>query len=153
MGNWWSDQGRGLRALAAVLALVALGAYYAYLTLGLDVGWRQCVADPEGRNGDTLVFPLWVVTSVDDPMHFKISKVVKDVPIEGPSEGLAVGATVSLIGNFDKDKMVVKQSLIEIHHLRKYKEGIGVLGLLSAFVLAPMCFRWRNGRLEQRPRG
>lgn len=137
----------------AVLALASLGAYYAYLTLGLDVGWRQCVADPVGRNGDTLVFPLWVVTSVDDPRHFKISKVVKDVPIEGPSEGLAKGDTVSLIGTFDKDKMVVEQTLIEIHHLRKYKEGIGVLGLLSAFVLAPLCFRWRNGQLGERSRG
>lgn len=153
MGGWWSDSGRGVRALLALSVLVALGAYYAYLTLGLDVGWRQCVANPEGRNGDTLVFPLWVVTSVDDPTHFKISKVVRDVPIEGPSEALSVGATVSLIGTFDKDKMVVEQTLIEIHHLRKYKEGIGVIGLLSAFALVPLCFRWRNGRVTEAGRG
>ena len=134
-------------------ALVGLGAYYAYLTLGLDIGWRQCVADPAGRNGDTLVFPLWEVTGIDDATHFKISKVVKDVPVEGPTAALSEGNTVSLIGRFDKDKMVVEQQVIEIHRLRPYKEGIGAIGLIAAIVLAPICFRWTNRQLTERTSG
>ena len=153
MRSWWTDRGRGMRAAGAAFILAALGAYYAYLTLGLDIGWRQCVADPAGRDGDTLVFPLWVVTDVVDAQHFRISKVVKDVPIEGPSAGLSEGDTVSLIGRFDKDKMVVTQQLIEVHRLRRYKEGIGAAGLFAAIVLAPMCFRWRNARLSERRHG
>jgi hypothetical protein len=149
----WSDHGRGFRAAVTLLALIGLGAYYAYLTMGLDVGWRQCVADPENRNGDTLVFPLWVVTGIEGEQRFLISKVVKDVPIEGPTAELRVGNTVSLIGSFDKDKMVVEQELIEIHHLRPYKEGIGAAGLLAALILGPLCFRWKNRRLTERGGG
>ena len=144
---------RGVQAALAVAALVALGGYYAHLAMGLEIGWRQCSSDPARWDGQELVFPLWVVTGVDDPRHYRISKVVKDVPVEGDSSGLAVGNTVSVIGNFRASKMVVEQSVIEVHHLRPYKEAIGVVGLLGAFVGIPLCFRWRHRRLEERPLG
>ena len=149
----WSDGVRRRNAAVATLLLSALGAYYAYLTLGLDIGWRQCVANPVARNGDTLVFPLWEVTGIQDENHFLISKVVKDVPIEGPSAALAEGNTVSLIGHFNKDKMVVEQEIIEIHRLRPWKEALGAFGFVACVVLAPLCFRWRNARLIERGNG
>jgi hypothetical protein len=39
---------------------------------------------------------------------------------------------------------------VEIHRLRPWKKALGVLGLLGALGVAPLSFRWRAGRLEQR---
>lgn len=144
---------RGFQAALVVAALVGLGAYYAHLAMALEIGWRQCSSDPARWDGQELVFPLWVVSGIDDAGHYRISKVVKDVPVAGDATGLEVGNTVSVIGNFRASKMVVEQTVIEVHHLRPYKEGIGVAGLLAAVVGLPLLFRWRQRRLEERPLG
>lgn len=149
--SWFlSDDSRVLKFVAGFLLLATLGGYYAWLCLGLEIGWRQCQADPDRWDGQTLIFPLWVVTGVDDATHYRISKVVKDVPVEGATEGLHEGDTVSVIGTYSREKVVVEQTVIEVHHLRKWKEGIGVAGMLAAIVGLPLCFRRRDGRIEER---
>lgn len=141
---------RGLQGAIVLLLLAMLGAYYAKLAMDLEIGWRQCSSDPARWDGQELVFPLWVVTGVDGPDRYRISKVVKDVPVAGPSEGLEEGDTVSVIGHFRAERMVVEQSVIEVHHLRPYKEAIGAIGLLAAIFGLPWLFRWRERRLEER---
>jgi hypothetical protein len=149
--SWiFDDRARGAKWAAGWLTLALLGGWYAKLAMGLEIGWRQCISDPVRWDGQELVFPLWVVTAVDDGDHYKISKVVRDVPIEGPTTALTVGDTVSVIGHFSRQKTVVEQSVIEVHRLRKYKEGIGVAGLVGALIGVPLCFRRRNGRWEER---
>ena len=141
---------RAAQGALVLLLLVLLGGYYASLAMALEIGWRQCASDPPRWDGQALVFPLWVVTGVDGPDRYRISKVVKDVPIHGPTEGLDEGDTVSVIGHFSAERMVVEQSLIEVHHLRPYKEAIGGAGMIAAIVGLPLLFRWRARRLEER---
>lgn len=90
------------------------------------------------------------MTGIDGPDRYRISKVVKDVPVAGPSEGLEQGDTVSVIGHFRAERMGMEQSVIEVHHLRPYKEAIGVAGLLAAILGLPWLFRWRGRRIEER---
>lgn len=104
-------------------------------------------------DGHQLTFPLWVVTGVPDADHFLISKVVKDVPVEGPSVGLHIGDTVSVVGDFSKAKWAVVQRVIEVHTLRRWKEALGVAGLLAWAVAMPILFVWRDRRLQERRGG
>lgn len=149
----FGDAGRARNAVLTVLVLAALGGWYAKLAMELEIGWRACMEDPAGWDGQELVFPLWVVTGVEGPNRYRISKVVRDIPIEGNAEGLKEGDTVSVIGNFRADRTVVEQTVLEVHHLRKWKEGLGVLGLLAWLVSMPFLFRWRGGRLWERADG
>ncbi|GDX80228.1 hypothetical protein LBMAG42_20390 [Deltaproteobacteria bacterium] len=149
----WSDRTRVRNGLVALGGLMLLGGWYAKLAMGLEIGWRQYTADPARYDGHQLTFPLWVVTGVPDADHYLISKVVKDVPVEGPSVGLHVGDTVSVIGDFSKEKWAVVQRVIEVHTLRRWKEALGVAGLLAWAVAMPLLFAWRGGRLEERGGG
>jgi len=146
----WADATRPRNAVLAALLLVALGGWYAKLAMALEIGWRQYTSDPDRYDGQQLTFPLWEVTGVPDANHYLISKVVKDVPVEGDSTGLKVGDTVSVIGDFSKDKWAVVQRRIEVHTLRRWKEAIGIAGILAWAVATPLLFRWRAGRLEER---
>ncbi len=146
----WADATRPRNAAIAALLVVALGGWYAKLAMALEIGWRQYTSDPDRYDGHQLTFPLWEVTGVPDANHYLISKVVKDVPVEGDSTGLKVGDTVSVIGDFSKEKWAVVQRRIEVHTLRRWKEAIGIAGILAWAVVTPLLFRWRAGRLEER---
>lgn len=146
----WSDGVRLRNAALALTLLVALGGWYARLALSLEIGWRQYTTDPDRYDGHPLTFPLWVVTEITDAEHYRISKVVKDVPVEGPSESLHVGDTVSVRGTFSKSKWVVVQDVIEIHTLRKWKEALGGAGLLAWLIAMPFLFTWGRSHLRER---
>ncbi|MFZ5480094.1 MAG: hypothetical protein ACOZNI_25235 [Myxococcota bacterium] len=133
----------------AVAALLAMGGYYAWWATSVVRGYRWCVEDPVARDGSELVFPLWTVTEVGAG-RYEISKNVKDVPIAGDPAGLEVGDTVSVVGRFRASDLAVVEEVRELHVLRRWKEGLGVLGFVVLAIATPLAFRVRDGRLEER---
>lgn len=146
----WADAHRLRNGLVAGSLLAALGGWYAHLAMVKEIGWREFTSDPARHDGHQLTFPLWVVTRVVDDGHYEISKVVKDVPVEGDARGLSVGDTVSVVADFSAARQVAVARIVEVHHLRPWKEGIGAAGVLAWLLLMPVLFRWRRGRLEER---
>lgn len=149
----FADRGRGLKIAAGLLVCAALGAWYARWALAAEHGWRWATEDPAGRDGSPMVFPLWEVTAIDGPDRYRISKVVKDVPVHGEARDLAVGDTVSVLGTFNAEGPVIEVEVREHHVLRKYKEILGVIGFVWVVVAAPFAFRIRGGRLVERAGG
>lgn len=149
--GWFSDRHRGAKLVASVSLLLALGGYYARVAMTLESGYRWCMEDPVGRDGSDVVFPLWTVTRIVDDGHYEISKIVQGVPVVGDATPLHVGDTVSVVGTFSADDHAVHEEVREIHTLRKYKEGLGVVGLGAAVLAAPLAFRIRGRRIV--PRG
>jgi hypothetical protein len=127
-----------------------MGGYYSYLAMEVVVGYRDCVEAGAAEDGRKLVFPLWTVTRIDGPNRYAVSKVQRDVPVEGPTDALFLGETVSVAGVFRAADAVVVQEIREEHLLRKYKEGLGIFGVLAATVAAPFAFRVRGRRLVAR---
>lgn len=149
--TWFGDDWRGVKLLAGLLVLVAMGAYYTHIAVNLQAGWRWCMADPVARDGSRLVFPLWEVTRIDGPDRYSISKIVKDIPVAGDARELEVGDTVSVDGTFDGKERLVRERFREVHHLRPHKEALGVLGFVLSALAAPFFFRWAGGRIRERP--
>jgi hypothetical protein len=146
----FSDRHRAPKLVLALLLLLGLGAWYAHIAMNLEAGYRWCLEDPAGRDGERLVFPLWVVTRVDGPDTYAISKIVPNIPVKGDATVLKVGDTVSILGTFDATDLTVREEVREVHTLRKWKERLGVLGFLVVAAAAPFCFRIRAGRLEEK---
>ena len=145
------ERWRGPVLLLCVLLLVLLCARYGRMASQLPDGVQACLADPARHDGTPLVFPVWFVAGVDGPARYRVSRVVKDVVVEGDTRGLERGQTFTLVGRFRAQDAVVVEERREIHRLRPWKTGISLLGLLLAGIGAPLCFRWRGGFLELRP--
>lgn len=144
----FGDDGRGPKLLAITAFLAAVGGYYAWIATTQVTGYRESVA--QHLDGQELVFPIWDVTAIDDSNHYRISKVIRDVPIAGDTSLLHVGDTVSVMGAFRDADAYVVESAREIHTLRRWKERLSVLGFVVVLIGAPFAFRVRNGRLEAR---
>ena len=145
----WSDGRRPLKIAALLAALLILGAIHAWVSMAVVFGYRDCVEAAQAADGARLVFPLWEVTRIDGPDRYAASKVLKDVPIVGDTADLRVGMTVSIEGTFRAADLAVVERRREIHHLRPWKEGLGLLGFAAAVALAPRFFGWRAGRVRE----
>lgn len=146
----WSDHSRGLKIGLALFTAAGLGFYYAYVAATMDSGWRWCLEDPVARDGAVLVFPLWTVTAVDGPDRYEISKIISGIPVVGDTTDLDVGDTVSIAGHFDATAVTVVEDVREVHTLRRWKEGLSVLGFVFVALAAPMVFTIRGGRIRER---
>ncbi len=146
----FTDHRRGAKMFVSLLLILALGAYYAHVAATMQSGWRWCQEDPVARDGSTLIFPLWTVTAIRGPDSYEISKVIKDIPVRGDTAPLHVGATVSLVGRFDAQAVVVREEVREIHTLRRWKELLSVAGFLLVAAAAPVFFRVGGGRIRER---
>ncbi len=89
--------------LASVVVLVGLGLLSDHLAATAPVGWGKRSAAPAQYDGHPLVFPLWSVTAVGPEGQFEIGRVVRGVPVVGPTEGLEDGETVTVVGRFEAD--------------------------------------------------
>ena len=148
--DWlWVDQGRGRKALGLAGLLLGLGIYHAYISMTVVFGYRECLEDVARYDGVLLILPLWEVTRIDGPDRYALSKIVQNIPVEGDTSGLKVGATLSIEGHFRGADQVVVESRRELHTLRVWKERLGVLGVLGVLGAAPFAFRWRARRLEE----
>jgi hypothetical protein len=133
---------RRVIVLACTATLLGLGIDYAHVAMTAEQGWRWCIESPTERDGSALLFPLWEVTGIDDAHHYRISKVISDIPVDGDSTGLTVGATVSIeaVFNWNDGTPIARERTIEIHRLRVWKEALGVLGFVVLSVILPFCF-------------
>ncbi len=142
--TWLTDRARArTMAVSATLLLVVMVSYTRY-AMYTRAGWRWCMEAPRERDGSALVFPLWTVTGIDGPARYRISKNVKDIPVEGDALSLHVGDTVSVVARFDATRTLAIETSREIHVLRRWKEGLGILGFLLVVAAAPFAFRVVN---------
>jgi hypothetical protein len=145
----FGDDRRWLKLGLVLAAVGAMGGYYAWIAMHV-VGYRECVAAGAAREGQRLVFPTWDVTGIDAPGRFRISKVIQDVPIRGDTSGMRLGDTISIAGTYDAASREVVETDRERHPLRRWKERLGVAGFLVAVLAAPLAFRIRGRRVEER---
>ncbi len=145
----WSDRQRAVKILTLTALLLALCGLYARQATTVLAAWPSALAAGDRADGRELRFSLWQVSAVPDARHFVIARVVQ-VPVEGDARGLEVGDTVSLVGRYRAEDQTVVAEILEVHHLRWAKEALGWLGVGLALVAAPLGFRWRAGRLEER---
>jgi hypothetical protein len=141
-----SDRHRTLVILALIAGLVGLCGWYAWQADHKVVGYARCMSDPAAHDGVELSVALWRVVRVE-PQGYRISGMVRDVPVIADSAGLEPGMTVSVVGRFDAQRAAVVETHREIHHARGHKSALGLLGLLGFLIYAVPRFRWREGRL------
>ena len=146
----FSDRLRWLKAILPGILLLLLCAHYAHLASTLPIGWRACMADPASQDGVALRFPLYTVSRIEGPMRYTISKTLRDIPIEGPTEGLSAGDTVSVRAAFRATDQVAVEDSRAHHPLRRAKQLLGLLGLLWFFALVHRSFGWQGGRVVER---
>lgn len=147
---FWSDARRLPLLLLLMVSALGLGLYNAHVSMNIVFGYRDCLEDPQRWEGAKLVFPLWEVTRILGPDRFEISKVIRDVPVQGDSRDLSVGSTISILGHFRGKDLVVVEEQRELHLLRAWKERLGILGFVLVSFAAPSFFRWKQGRLWER---
>ena len=151
---WNSDQQRPLKVVALTILLVGFCALYGWRATQRPVGWSKCLAAPEASDGERVVLSLYTVDGVDELGLLRVSKVARDVPVELTQLANAVppepGQRVSVVGHFRASDQVLVAETLEVHLLRWVKEALGMVGLLIVAIGLPFCFRWRNGRLEER---
>ena len=86
--------------ICTAILLAVLGWHYTSFSLSQPDGYRAATEAPESKDGAPLMFPLWEVTHIRDASVYEISKIVRGVTVEGSSEGLSVGDTVTVKGHF-----------------------------------------------------
>lgn len=135
--------------LIALLLLVALGLWYGLHASNYSLGYARCMEDPVRNHGARVSLSLQRVAEVQDGLY-TVSTIGPPIPIEGSTPGLEVGDTVSLVGRFDADKLVVIEEWREVHHLRLLKYVMGFVGLVGLGLYLGGTMRWRRRRLVQR---
>lgn len=150
MSALFSDRHRPLKALAGVALVVGLGLWYGDTVRYRLSGWEQCIQDPDGHDGQEVVFSTYMVTAVGGASRYEIGGMVWGVPVEGASSGLSVGDRISVRGRFrGSDQVVVEEERL-LHRLWYWKQGLGILGVILALLAAPLCFTIRGGRVVER---
>ena len=151
---WNTDHQRPLKLALLTILLVGMCALYGWRATQRPVGWTKCLADPEASDGERVVLSLYTVDGVDESGYLRVSKVARDVPVvltqldnSAPPEP---GQRVSVVGHFRASDQVLVAETLEVHLLRWVKEALGLVGLFLVGIGLPLCFRWRDGRLEER---
>lgn len=141
----FSDRNRFLKMVLAVAALVLLGVHYTGFATERSEGFRAASAEPEAHDGAPLLFPLWEVTRIHGASRYEISKSLRGVPVNGDSDGLAVGDSVTVRGRFRaQDRSVTAEQRID-HPLRPAKAMLSVSALVWGAVVARRWFGVANG--------
>lgn len=146
----FADRGSAWRLFIGVLIVLGLGGYNAHSTARLALDYRDCVASPTAHDGATVILPLWSVSTILGPQRYLLSDGVRDVPIDGPTLALHPGDILSVRGHCRGLDPVIVEVARQSHPLRRWKERLGLLGLVLAGVAAPLVFRIEAGRLVAR---
>ncbi len=144
-----SDRHRIVKLLLLCAAMAALCLWYTWQAASHTVGFARCMSDPAAYDGQRVELALWLVESVQ-PGGYHIGGLTRGVPVLGSSEGLEPGQTVSVVGRFDAERLVLVEEWRELHHARPHKAALGLLGLLGFAAYAASSFRWRGHRLVLR---
>ena len=141
----FSDRYRILKMLLAVVGLVLLGVHYTQFATDHPHGFRAASAEPAAHDGARLLFPLWEVTRIHGATRYAISKSLRDVPINGASDGLAVGDSVTVRGRFRaQDGSVVAAERID-HPYRSAKAVLSIAALVWCAVVCRKRFGFEGG--------
>ncbi len=138
-----SDRWRPWVALAAFAWLLAIGADYAVFSSTQHPGFAACVAEPQACAGERIVLPIWEVVEVQED-RYVVFKASGPVVVAGPTEGLAVGDTVSVEGAFDPDRLAVAETSRYLHAFREEKELLGIAATVGVVLWLPFAFRLRR---------
>ncbi len=144
-----TDRARPWVAGACMAWLLVMAGLYGYYSITKPVGFRYCLSHLEECRGRTILLPLWRVTDIRAD-GYDLYKITGPIPVEGDPEGLALGDTLSVVSVFDPDRQLLVEREREVHHLRKAKVLLGILGVLMTAVLVLVGFRWQDGRLVAR---
>jgi hypothetical protein len=146
----FTDRHRRIKLLCALALLVGLAWRYTSHTTQAPLGYGAALAEPEAYDGALLRLPLWSVDEVLGPERFTMGWMVRGVPVEGSSEGLQPGTTVSVVGRFRASDRTIIADKVQPHPLRPVKAGLSMLTMLMALLLIPRFFGWRQGRVVLR---
>ena len=135
-----SNRLRPVTALVALVWLAAIGWDYAVFSSTQHPGFAACVAEPEACAGERIVLPIWKVVEVQAD-RYVVFKASGPVVVAGPTEGLEVGATVSVEGTFDPERLVVAESHRKVHVLRRHKELLSMGAAVAVAIWLPFGFR------------
>jgi hypothetical protein len=137
------------RFLLGLVFLAVLGWRYADYAQHGVVTYPTCVADRARCDGQSLAFPLYEVTAVRSD-GYDIAKVTPRVAVEGPTEGLEVGDVVSVAATFRGSDASVVETFRIAHPYRRWKQALGVLGVVLALAFMPRAFTIRGNRIVER---
>jgi hypothetical protein len=137
------------RFLLGLTFIFVLGWRYAEYAQHGVITFRTCASDPARYDGYALAFPLWEVTAVRSD-GYDIAKVIPRVAVVGPTEGLEVGDVVSVAATFRGSDASVVETVRIAHPYRRWKQALGVLGVVLALAFLPGAFTIREGRLVER---
>ena len=121
--------------------MVVKMAYWCWIRVNYEVGYWLCVEDPPAFDGTQVVLSLFRVDRIEGPRHYVAEKGMKYVPVEGDTTGLSVGQDVSVGGAFRSSDQRVVEAWREVHHLRRHKKVLGVVGLGCLGLALPVWFR------------
>ena len=133
----------------ALVALVALGLRYADFAANQRQGFLWCLENSETCRGREIRLPVWDVVEVGED-RYAVFKATGPIPIQGSTEDLQVGDTVSVLGTFDPESASILEVTRHVHRKRPLKKALSGLGLMLFFAGIPWCLRLRNRRLEYR---
>ncbi len=114
-----------------------------------QVGIRAALRDPPAFEGEEVLLMMWTVHTVE-PGAWVAEKYGETVTVEGDNAGLAPGQTITATGVFHADGPHVETVWQEVHHWRRAKQALGVLGVVLALLTLPGAFRVEDGRLVER---
>jgi hypothetical protein len=144
-----SNRARPWVAAACLGWLLVMAGVYAHYSVTKPVGFRYCLEHVEECRGRTILLPLWRVTALRDD-GYDLYKITGPIPVEGDPDGLELGDTISAVTTFDSDRRLLVEQRHEVHHLRKFKVALGLIGLALSVVLVLVGFRWRDGGVVAR---
>lgn len=146
----FSDRARTLKMVVAALAMLGLSVQYTHFTVERRGSIHTAFENPARYDGMPITFSLWEVTEIRTPNVYTISKTLRGVTMEGASEGLRVGDTVTIHGVLRaSDRRVVVLERIA-HPNRRTKGVLSILALLGGLICAPRWFGVESGRVVLR---
>lgn len=140
---------RALVLCVCVAALAGLGAHYAGAAEGKLNAYLQARNNPAAHDGMPVSFVIYEVTAVAEE-HYEVSRVARDLVIQGDPAGLEVGDVVSVQGTFRAEDGGVVETRRVPHPHRWAKQALSLIGLLLGLALLPKGFAWRDGALVDR---
>jgi hypothetical protein len=146
----FTDRGHLWKSVISIALLIVLGWFHADFSMQRPQGYRAFVKAPDQHDGAPVLLPIWEVTHIRDASMYSVSKTVLGVPIQGSSEGLSVGDTVTIMGHFRaSDQAVIAYERVD-HPWRAAKGLLSILALLFGCWLAPRFFGFSGGRVVLR---
>ena len=146
----FKDENRGRVLLVASSALFILLLSWAYNRSTIEVGYFRCLEMVQQCDAEEVVLSLHRVHKVNSANSYVVEQGFREVPIEGPTEDLRVGETISVGGSFRAQDLVVVESWREMHEFRQRKIYLGYAGVVFILLMLPVWFRRSGGLIAER---